>query len=171
MGVVLSAMGGYGTYLGWNLRLGNDEAMSLEEAGTQHGRLMAGCVGAPSSHTALASRRGDARSLDRVVADARPPRPSAAWTVRPCAHRMFVFFALGAVGGLLSLTMQGKPLLSSGHATSAIIGLLLLSFQACLPLAFEEQPELRTAHAYFGSAIMAVFALHASLGVKLALSL
>ena len=67
--------------------------------------------------------------------------------------------------------MQGRPLLSSPHSTTAFIGLLLLSFQACLPLAFEEQPELRTAHAYFGSAIMAVFLLHASLGIKLATEL
>lgn len=126
MSVVLSAMGGYGTYLGWNVRNGDDSNMPLDEAGQLHGRLMGGA---------------------------------------------FVFFALGAVGGLLSLTMQGKPLFSSGHATSAIVGLLLLSFQACLPLAFEEQPELRTAHAYFGSAIVAVFLVHATLGIKLALSL
>lgn len=29
---------------------------------------------------------------------------------------MSIFFALGAVGGLLSLTMQGKPIFESPHA-------------------------------------------------------
>jgi len=45
----------------------------------------------------------------------------------------FIFFALGASGGMLSLIMQGKPILSSPHSTTAFIGLGLLAFQAMLP--------------------------------------
>jgi hypothetical protein len=45
----------------------------------------------------------------------------------------FIFFALGASGGILSLVMQDKPILSSPHSTTAFIGLGLLALQAMLP--------------------------------------
>lgn len=122
MAVVLGAMGGYGTYLGFQIRSGD----ATEEKAKLHASLMAG---------------------------------------------MFVFFALGATGGVMSLIMQGKPLLESGHFVSACLGLSLLATQACLPLFFEEAPDARTAHAYLGSFTMLVFVIHAVQGAGLALSL
>jgi hypothetical protein len=82
-----------------------------------------------------------------------------------------VFFALGASGGVLSLLMQGKPILESPHLTTALLGLSLLGVQASLPLFFSEGPSARTAHAYLGTSIFALMLVHGALGVKLALSL
>ena len=84
---------------------------------------------------------------------------------------MAIFFALGATGGLMSLAMQGKPLAESPHAITGVTGLVLLAFQAMLPLFFTDDPSTRTAHAYFGASLLALFTVHAGLGVKLALSL
>lgn len=57
---------------------------------------------------------------------------------------MFIFFALGATGGILSEVMQGRPILESPHFTTGVIGLLLLAFQAMLPLFFKDDPGTRT---------------------------
>lgn len=67
--------------------------------------------------------------------------------------------------------MQGKPLFQSPHSITGIIGLLCLYLQASLPMFFEDDPAARSIHAYFGSAIMALFALHMTFGINLALSL
>jgi Protein of unknown function (DUF4079) len=59
------------------------------------------------------------------------------------AAGMSVFFALGAIGGLLSLTMQGKDIMSSPHFITGVIGLLALATQAMLPLFFSDDPNSR----------------------------
>lgn len=84
---------------------------------------------------------------------------------------MFIFFALGAVGGMMSLIMQDKPIFESPHVWTGLIGLSLLSFQAMLPLFFAESRDSRSVHAYLGSAILALFLVHAGLGLKLGLSI
>jgi hypothetical protein len=128
MAVVLSAMGGYGTYLGWQIRTADSSTPSdvLAKAKDLHPKLSLG---------------------------------------------MTIFFSLGAVGGLTSLVMQGKPLFQSSHAVTGIIGLLLMYLQGMLSLFFEDDPNARTAHASLGSAIMALFVLHAFFGINFALSL
>lgn len=125
MAVVLLAMGGYGSYLGWQIRVSDDADMIIK-AKQLHPKLTLG---------------------------------------------MTIFFSLGAVGGLISLVTQGKPLFQSPHALTGIIGLLLLYSQGMLSLFFEDDPNARTAHAYFGSGIMVLFALHMTFGINLALSL
>lgn len=125
MAVVLAAMGGYGSYLGWQIRVSDDADMIIK-AKQLHPKLTLG---------------------------------------------MTIFFSLGAVGGLISLVMQGKSLFQSPHALTGIIGLLLLYSQGMLSLFFEDDPNARTAHAYFGTAIMALFVLHMTFGINLALSL
>lgn len=128
MAVVLLAMGGYGTYLGWQIRTADSSTPSdvLSKAKDLHPKLSLG---------------------------------------------MTVFFSLGAVGGLTSLVMQSKPLFQSPHAITGIIGLLMLYLQGALSLFFEDDPAARTIHAYFGSATMALFVLHVTFGINLALSL
>jgi len=121
MAIVLLAIGGYGSYLGWQLRNPDADQEVLELAAEKHPQLMG---------------------------------------------LMFFFFAVGASGGLLAEIMGGKPILTSAHATTAFLGLALLGFQAMLPLLFEDQPSLRTAHAYLGSGIMLVFLVHAGLGLQ-----
>ena len=59
----------------------------------------------------------------------------------------------------------------SPHVTTGLWGLGLLLVQGMLSLFFEEDESLRTAHAYLGSAIMALFVAHAFLGLQLGLSI
>ncbi|CAG9464611.1 unnamed protein product [Pedinophyceae sp. YPF-701] len=125
MFVVLAAMGGYGSYLGWQIRL-SDDADVVAKAQDMHPKLLGGAA---------------------------------------------VFFFLGAFGGMLSLTMQGKPILQSPHFWTGTTGLTLLALQAMLPLFFEDDPNARSAHAYIGSATMALLVAHAAAGLNLGLSL
>ncbi len=92
---------------------------------------------------------------------------------RKLAPWMATFLALGYTGGLLSLVMQGEPLLRSPHFWTGSLVLLLLAVNGALSLTGfgGNRAALRTAHAYVGSLILCVLALHAALGVKLGLSL
>lgn len=86
---------------------------------------------------------------------------------------MTLFFAAGGQGGLLFELLQGRPLLASPHAVTALAGLGLLAANGALGAAMKGSPApaLRTTHALLGSSLMAVFLVHAGLGVKLALEL
>ncbi|GIM03209.1 hypothetical protein Vretimale_8007 [Volvox reticuliferus] len=102
---------------------------------------------------------------EAVVAKAKEAHPKI-------AAGMFIFFALGAVGGMMSLIMQGKPIFESPHVWTGLAGLSLLGVQSLLPLAFANgSGEARTAHAYLGATIMALFVVHAALGLQLGLSI
>ena len=61
--------------------------------------------------------------------------------------------------------------LCSSHVTTGLIGLSLLLLQGMLSLFFDEDEGLRTAHAYLGTSIMALFVVHALLGLQLGLSI
>lgn len=94
------------------------------------------------------------------------------------AHRrvalwMFLFMSMGATGGLLSLVMQHQPVLESPHFwTSAIILLLLGANGAISMFGFKTgKPVMRTAHAYLGTAALAIMVVHAVLGIKLGLAI
>lgn len=59
----------------------------------------------------------------------------------------------------------------SPHVSTGLWGLALLSLQGMLSLFFDEEPSLRTAHAFLGTSIMALFVVHAFLGLQLGLSI
>eukprot|EP00193_Tetraselmis_chui_P013556 CAMPEP_0177789792 /NCGR_PEP_ID=MMETSP0491_2-20121128/22965_1 /TAXON_ID=63592 /ORGANISM="Tetraselmis chuii, Strain PLY429" /LENGTH=226 /DNA_ID=CAMNT_0019311733 /DNA_START=38 /DNA_END=718 /DNA_ORIENTATION=- len=125
MAVVLIAMGGYGSWLGWQIRVG-DDADTVAKAQDLHPTLMG---------------------------------------------LMTFFFALGASGGMLSLLMQGKPIFQSAHVWTGLTGLACLGLNGMLSLFFEDDANARTAHAFFGTGIMALFVVHAALGLQLGLSI
>ncbi|CAN1289492.1 hypothetical protein LINPERPRIM_LOCUS20299 [Linum perenne] len=83
---------------------------------------------------------------------------------------MFFFFALGATGGVTSLLTSDRPIFESPHAVTGLIGLGLLTLQTILPSLFEGNPGLRNVHGILGSGIMALFLIHAALGLQLGLS-
>ena len=130
MGTVLLAMGGIGTFLGYQVRAGNGAGeywFTLGKTAREQHPLIMGL--------------------------------------------MAFFFLLGGQGGLVLLATQGKPILESPHAVSALVGMGLLATQAALPLLFESKGQAaRTAHATLGTATMAALFVHAFNGVNLGLS-
>mmetsp|Transcript_46202 Transcript_46202/g.77002 ORF Transcript_46202/g.77002 Transcript_46202/m.77002 type:complete len:247 (+) Transcript_46202:86-826(+) len=128
MAVVLFAMGGYGAYLGWQIRSPSDpsDAESFAKAKDLHPKLMAG---------------------------------------------MTFFFTAGATGGAISMAMQGQPVFESSHFITGVSGLVLLYLNGMLTLFFEDDPNARGVHAFFGSGILALFVAHMAVGVKLGLSI
>ncbi len=86
---------------------------------------------------------------------------------------MFTFITLGYTGGLLSLVMQGQPILESPHfwTGTVVIGLLATNGAISATKFGGGQPALRTAHAYLGTVALAVMFIHAFLGLRLGLAI
>ncbi|NEP19481.1 MAG: DUF4079 domain-containing protein [Leptolyngbya sp. SIO4C1] len=86
---------------------------------------------------------------------------------------MTTFIALGYTGGLLSLVMQGEPILESPHfwTGTAIVGMLGLNGAISFSKFGGGKDSLRTAHAYIGTAAVALMFVHAFLGLNLGLSI
>lgn len=92
---------------------------------------------------------------------------------RQAAPLLLLFITLGYTGGLLSLIMQGQPILESPHFWTGSSVILLLSLNGLISFTgFSGNKEnLRTAHAYLGSIALMILFVHAVLGLKLGLSI
>ncbi|MGP1375897.1 MAG: DUF4079 domain-containing protein [Almyronema sp.] len=92
---------------------------------------------------------------------------------RQLAPWLFTFITLGYTGGLLSLVMQGQPILASPHfwTGSIVVGLLAINGLISATKFGGNQAALRTTHAYIGTIAIAVMFVHAFLGLKLGLSI
>jgi hypothetical protein len=106
-------------------------------------------------------------------AEEAPVRAKALGDHKKLAPMMSLFIALGYTGGILSLVMQGHPILQSAHfwTGSAALGVLGVNGAISASKFGGGKPALRTAHAYIGTVAMVVLFVHAALGVKLGLSI
>ncbi|MEO1396351.1 MAG: DUF4079 domain-containing protein [Cyanobacteria bacterium J06634_5] len=89
------------------------------------------------------------------------------------APLMYLFIVLGATGGILSLVMQGEPILESPHFWTGMGAIALLTTNALIAATKfgKGSTTLRTAHAYIGSAALALLVVHAVFGTQLGLSI
>lgn len=89
------------------------------------------------------------------------------------APLMYLFIVLGATGGILSLVMQGKPILESPHFWTGMGAIALLTTNAVIAATKfgKDSTVLRSAHAYIGSAALALLIVHAVFGTQLGLSI
>jgi len=92
---------------------------------------------------------------------------------RTMAPLMFAFMSMGYTGGVLSLVMQEQSLFNSPHFwTGSVVLLLLAANGAIAAFGFgKENGSGRTAHAYLGSAALALMVVHAAFGLRLGLSI
>ena len=89
------------------------------------------------------------------------------------APLMYLFIVLGATGGILSLVMQGEPILESPHFWTGMGAIALLTANAAIAATKfgKGKKALRSAHAYIGSAALVLLVVHAFFGTQLGLSI
>lgn len=92
---------------------------------------------------------------------------------RKIAPLMYVFLLSGYTGGVLSLVMQGQPILESSHFITGTVVISLLTINALLAATgfIGNKETARTIHAYVGSAALIIMVAHAAFGLKLGLSI
>lgn len=92
---------------------------------------------------------------------------------RKIAPLMYVFLLSGYTGGVLSLVMQGQPILESPHFLTGTVVISLLTINAVLAATgfIGNKDTARTVHAYVGSTALLILVAHAVLGLKLGLSI
>jgi len=92
---------------------------------------------------------------------------------RKIAPLMYVFLVSGYTGGVLSLVMQGQPILESPHFLTGTVVISLLTINAVLAATgfIGNKASARTIHAYVGSTALVILVAHAVLGLKLGLSI
>ncbi|MBW4548684.1 MAG: DUF4079 domain-containing protein [Symplocastrum torsivum CPER-KK1] len=131
-----------------------------------HPLMMAIVVFVMGSFIGLAGWRG------RVVADSTLAMKSRD-DHRKLAPWMFLFVALGYIGGVLSLVMQHEAVLESPHFWTGSIVLILLAANGIISFTGfgGNRALLRTVHAYLGSTALCLLFLHAVLGFKLGLAI
>lgn len=130
-----------------------------------HPVMMAIVVFVMGSFVGLAGWRG------RLVEDKEAAMKSRS-DHRKLAPWMFLFIALGYIGGLLALVMHHQPIMESPHFWTGSIVLLLLLINGAISLSgfAGNKPSLRILHAYLGSTALCLLFVHAALGLKLGMS-
>ncbi len=131
-----------------------------------HPLMMAIVIFVMDSFIGLAGWRG------RVIADSTLAMKSRA-DHRKLAPWMFLFVALGYIGGVLSLVMQQEAVLESPHLWTGSIVLILLAANSIISFTGfgGNRALLRSVHAYLGSTALCLLFLHAVLGLKLGLAI
>ena len=126
MGIVLGAMGGYGTFLGWNMRMNPSQKMELAPGpGANLGIF-------PHTSSDHASRSPPGKSgllLTKYISAGK----SSSELHSTLMGAMGVIFFLGANGGIVLSLVQDKPITESVHFTTAMIGFAMLAIQVCSP--------------------------------------
>ncbi len=104
----------------------------------------------------------------RVSTDPKKARAAKAFHSK-LAPLLFVFIALGYLGGVLSLVMQDKPIFSSSHfwTGSLVVGVLAVNGLIAATKFGKGQGSLRSVHAYLGSFALVLLFIHAFLGFQL----
>jgi len=129
-----------------------------------HPLMMGIVVGVMGTYAAVAGWQGRTATDPAVAAEKRDKHSQVALA-------MFIFVTLGYTGGILSLVMQGQPLLESPHFWTGSLAIGLLGLNGMLSLGgFGGQASLRTAHAYLGTIALGLLFVHGILGVNLGLS-
>ena len=92
---------------------------------------------------------------------------------RKIAPLMYFFLVAGYTGGVLSLVMQGQPILESPHFLTGTVVIALLTINALLAATgfIGNKETARTVHAYVGSVALLILVAHAILGLNLGLSI
>ena len=126
MGIVLGAMGGYGTFLGWNMRMNPSQKMELAPGpGANLGIF-------PDTSSDHAPRSPPGKSgilLTKYISAGK----SSSELHSTLMGAMGVIFFLGANGGIVLSLVQDKPITESVHFTTAMIGFAMLAIQVCSP--------------------------------------
>jgi len=127
MGIVLGAMGGYGTFLGWNMRMNPSQKMELAPGpGANLGKEF------PYTSPDHASRSLPGKSgvlLTKYISAGK----SSSELHSTLMGAMGVIFFLGANGGIVLSLVQDKPITESVHFTTAMIGFAMLAIQVLSP--------------------------------------
>lgn len=89
------------------------------------------------------------------------------------APLMYLFIVMGASGGILSLVMQGEPILESPHFWTGMGAIALLTINAAIAATKfgKGSRALRSTHAYIGSTALILLIAHAFFGTQLGLSI
>ncbi len=92
---------------------------------------------------------------------------------RKIAPLMYFFLVAGYTGGVLSLVMQGEPILESPHFLTGTVVIALLTVNAVIAATgfIGNKETARTVHAYVGSTALLIMVIHAALGLKLGMSI
>lgn len=92
---------------------------------------------------------------------------------RQAAPLLLLFISLGYTGGILSLVMQGQPILESPHFWTGSAAIVLLGLNGVISLTGfgGDKANLRKFHAYLGSTALILLFAHTLLGLKLGLSI
>ena len=133
-----------------------------------HPLMMGIVVFVMGSFVALAGWRG--RTLATTNAEVAVENKAQHRKIAPL---MYFFLVAGYTGGVLSLVMQGQPILESPHFLTGTVVIALLTVNAVIAATgfIGNKETARTVHAYVGSTALLIMVVHAALGLKLGLSI